>query len=105
MNRPYVSAGHNLGGVPRIEDGRHPVPGGFVHTRGGVKHRDRGPAEVMDSGYKAWWRRGKRHRKGAPAVIHPDGTLEWWEDGKLLRRLEKDPTPPGTRLFKGRRMK
>lgn len=105
MRRQYVNAGASLGGVPKMEDGRHPVPGGYVYIRGGVKHRERGPAEVMDNGYRAWWRHGKRHRRKHPAVVHPDGTLEWWEDGKLLRRVENDPTPPGTKLFKGRRVK
>jgi hypothetical protein len=105
VNRPYMNAGSSFGGIPKTEDGRHPVPGGYVHIRGGVKHRDRGPAEVLDNGYKAWWRHGKRDRKGAPAIIHPDGTFEWWEDGKFIRKMEANPTPPGTKLFKGRRIK
>lgn len=105
MNSPYLNVGGSLGGVPKMEDGRHPVPGGYVYIHGGVKHRDRGPAEVMDNGYKAWWLRGKRHRKGAPAVVYPNGNLEFWEDGKLLRKVDNSATPPGSKLYKGRRVK
>jgi len=99
---PYINASAGIGGVPSVHDGKHSTGRGFVYLRGGVKHRTRGPAEVRDDGYKAFWRHGKRHRKGAPAVYHPDGGMEWWEDGKFLKAEKPDKLPPGTKLFKGK---
>jgi hypothetical protein len=95
-----IGVGEGLGSLPKLTDGRHPTSTGYVYMRGGLKHRDRGPAETGRDGYEAWFKQGKKHRIGGPAVIYPDGRKEWWEEGNLIR-VEGAPEelPPGTKLF------
>lgn len=84
--------------TPGLENGRHLTGRGYMYIRRGLKHRERGPAEVWNDGYKAWYFKGQRHRRGGPAVIYPDGRQEWWENGKLLKVVDPTKTAPGTKI-------
>lgn len=60
---------------------------GDGHTawfRGGVLHRDGGPA-VSNSGVVAWFQFGVPHRVGGPAFTWPDGESHWYRQGRLHR--------------------
>jgi len=50
-------------------------------------HRIDGPAEIYESGYKAWWINGKRHRDDGPAVVYSDGTEIWWINGMPIKPI------------------
>lgn len=95
---PAVAASENVGRVRIMENGRHPTSNGFVYIRDGVKHRDKGPAEVWRNGYEAWWRMGKKHRKGGPAVTYPNGREEYWEEGRLIKVVDPNVPAPGTKV-------
>ena len=51
------------------------------HDVDGRPHRLGGPALVLETGGKAWFRNGERHREGGPAIVFADGGEEWWLDG------------------------
>jgi len=82
-----ISVGNNIGGMPKLPNGRHMVSHGtYIYTKNGLKHRENGPAEVRRDGYQAYYTDGVKDRKGAPAVIRPDGIVEYWEKGKFIKR-------------------
>jgi hypothetical protein len=54
-------------------------------TKGGLLHRDDGPAIIYRSGTEEWYRNGLRHREGGPAAIYANGTQEWYYNGFLHR--------------------
>jgi hypothetical protein len=88
----------NLGGRSRLENGRHPTGKGFVYLRDGVKHREKGPAEIWNNGYKAWYFKGRKHRVEGPAVTYPDGREEWWVNGKMVKSVDPTKPTPGTKV-------
>ena len=81
-----IHVGTSLGPVSNLGTGRIRTPHGYVYLRDGLKHRDKGPAETHEDGYKAWFKMGRRHRVGGPAVIRPDGSEEYWQEGRLLKK-------------------
>lgn len=87
----YIGLSANIGGIPKLSNGMHTLSGGVrIYTKGGDKHREKGPAELHPNGYKAWFYHGIRHRKNGPAVIYPDGTEEYWREGKLIHVMKPE---------------
>jgi hypothetical protein len=89
-----------------LENGRHPTGTGYVYLKGGLKHREHGPAEIRRDGYEVWWLRGVKHRVGGPAVKYPNGREEYWVGGVLLRVVDPTKPEPGLKVNlqgKGRR--
>ncbi len=41
--------------------------------------------EVLKDGGAEWWKGGLRHRDGGPAVTSPNGVEEWWVRAQLHR--------------------
>jgi len=95
---PVQSATDNVNKKPGLENGRHLTGKGYIYLRDGLKHRDKGPAEVHNDGYQAYYYMGAKHRVGGPAVVYPNGREEWWEKGKLLRVTNPEGVPPGTKV-------
>lgn len=95
MDSHKIGVNVNIGGIPKLNNGAHTLSDGTrIYTRGGDKHRDKGPAEIRPNGYKAYFIKGLRDRKNGPAVIHPDGTQEYWLKGKLLKVIPGDKSVP-----------
>jgi hypothetical protein len=95
---PVFAATESVNRRPGMENGRHPTGKGFVYIRNGMKHREKGPAEINNDGYQAWYSLGLKHRVGGPAVTYPDGRMEWWEKGKLLKATNQTMLAPGTKV-------
>jgi len=93
-----TAASENLGKPPKMGNGRHPTGTGYVYLRNGVKHREKGPAEIGHNGYEAWYQHGIKHRVGGPAVTYPDGRTEYWEKGQLIRSSGPNGPAPGTKV-------
>jgi hypothetical protein len=51
----------------------------------GQVHRDDGPAVVLKSGMKMWYRHGLCHRVDGPAIVYCDSGMEWWMNGQRHR--------------------
>jgi hypothetical protein len=76
---------------------KDPTPYGFTGIikdengtywfKNGKAHREDGPAEELEDGYKEWWFNGERHRLDGPACEYTDGIKEWWIEGKIYGRL------------------
>lgn len=84
----YISAKANVGGIPLLPNGRQILSGNIiVYMFKGMKHRERGPAEIHPNGYKAWFKKGLRHRNNGPAIIDPEEKIkEYWEEGNFIRK-------------------
>lgn len=55
-----------------------------VWYRGGIIHRDDGPALTTRFGKKYWYRDGRYHRDDGPAITDDrNGAKYWYRDGKL----------------------
>jgi len=46
----------------------------------GVLHREDGPAEEEEDGYKSYLLNGKVHRLDGPAIMDKNGFVEFWKD-------------------------
>lgn len=57
------------------------APTGIVYLRGGVMHRDDGPAYEGMDGTVEYRRNGLLDREAGPAVVWDDGAEEYWEQG------------------------
>lgn len=66
-------------------DTRVEAPTGSHYLRGGVPHREDGPAYEGRDGAEAWFRDGKLHRDPAdgPALVE-DNFEEYYQDGRLV---------------------
>jgi len=45
-----------------------------------VLHREDGPAEEEEDGYKSYLLNGKVHRLDGPAIMDKNGFVEFWKD-------------------------
>ena len=58
---------------------------GFYDTEGRCHREDEGPAVMLPSGARAWYKHGKCHRKGRPALVWGDGQSQYVEEGVVVR--------------------
>ena len=66
----------------------------------GKRHREDGPAVVLNNGTKEWWIDGEKHRgDDLPAVENIDGTREWWFNGQQHRE-----NGPSVKFYNGNYM-
>ena len=59
-------------------------------NRRGELHCEHGPAIVLDTGHKAYYKYGNLHRLDGPAVITADGEELWFKNGISYEDLNKD---------------
>jgi hypothetical protein len=68
-----------------VPDGCHRRNGHFIHVRGGLLHRDDGPAVERAEGINEWYRDGKLHRDDGPAIDRAGAVKEWYSEGERHR--------------------
>lgn len=55
----------------------------------GERHREGGPARILENGTRKWYLNGKLHRENGPAVIDADGSQQWFFNGERHRGKDK----------------
>ena len=68
---------HPTGGYDHIQNGR-------TYRRGGLLHREDGPAVIWPDGTQLHYEDGKLHREDGPAVHGGRGPDEWWREGRRV---------------------
>lgn len=68
---------HPTGGYDHIQNGR-------TYRRGGLLHREDGPAVIWTDGTQLHYADGKLHREDGPAVHGGPGGSEWWREGRRV---------------------
>ena len=61
------------------DDGKQEI---WTNSQGNL-HREHGPARILPSGRKEWWRNGNLHRDSGPAIYDDAGYKSWFVDGLL----------------------
>jgi hypothetical protein len=82
----------NAEGELHREDGPAVIlsSGSKIWYRHGKYHREDGPAAEWYNGETWWCREGRLHREDGPAFIGADGSKSWWLNGEQV--TEKDIT-------------
>ena len=75
---------YNRASDKHLEYTVHP-DGGMSWRKGGLLHRENGPALIWISGYMEWRLDGELHRDDGPAIKNLDGSEKWYQHGKLHR--------------------
>ena len=53
--------------------------------KGGILHREDGPAIIRSDGTAIWYLHGKIHREDGPAVTHVSGDQYWYQNSEQHR--------------------
>lgn len=75
-----------INGKKHREDGPAVIIDGIVQSwfKNDKLHRENGPAIIFRDGIESWWLNDKRHREDGPAIIDSNGEQEWWIHGKRV---------------------
>jgi hypothetical protein len=58
------------------------LPGDVYWLLNGKCHREKGPAQIEYTGYRAWRQNDVFHRLDGPAIIWGDNHRRWWINDK-----------------------
>lgn len=82
------------GGVFHREDGpAYETSSKSEWHQNGQLHRIGGPAiEYKDGGHQEWWVHGRPHRTDGPAKTNGYGDTEYWKNGELISHVQARPS-------------